>query len=80
LAVLAAVRDNEIEYFVNPKIPHNHRPWMRGNPVVSYRSHGFDVSSQITALRRRQLIRYTRMPHIFILTPTGAAALEGTEF
>lgn len=79
LAVLAAVRDGEVEHYVNRKIPYNRRYWQNSQPVISYRSHGFDVTTQIKALRRRQLIKFSGRS-IFAISETGRRELEETEF
>src|SRR5262245_27528104 len=56
LAVLACVRDDDVEPYIDYKrakfIPRTY-----GTPV-SFRAHGFDVTSQLRSLRSRKLIAF----------------------
>jgi len=74
LAVLAALRDNEVEPYINYKLAR----FVHFTPFA-FRSHGFDVTCQIRSLRKRQMLkvkdRYREGP-IFELNATGIEELS----
>jgi hypothetical protein len=75
LAVLAAVRDGEVESFRDYNrmrfIPSRFYPV---NGLIGYRSHGHAVTRQVKALRSRHLIWYS-WPGVFKITDAGTDEL-----
>lgn len=74
LAVLAASRDGEVEPYINYKLAR----FVHFVPFA-WRSHGFDVTCQIRALRKRQFLKFKeryREGIIYDLSPAGAEELS----
>ena len=79
LAVLACVRDNEVVPYLK-YVPG--RSW--AGPVRAHKAHGFDVTSQITSLRKRRLIKFSDFDYarlnpsgvLYVLTAIGVSELE----
>jgi hypothetical protein len=74
LAVLAATRDNEVEPYINYKLA----KFVRFIPFA-WRSHGFDVTCQVCALRKRKLLTFKeryREGAVYDLSSAGAEELS----
>jgi hypothetical protein len=74
LAILAATRDGEVEPYINYRLAR----FVHFVPFA-WRSHGFDVTCQVRALRKRELIKFKerfREGTLYVLSPAGDEELS----